>query len=109
MTNKEKDDLNNPNNKICNPPKFHIHGKERREYKKKLNSLKGSLKFYWEFHNEDKYSNELYGIPKVMSDADAKKRYEELNKEYEDLKELLERPYIQRYREERLGKLLDGI
>ena len=105
--NKEKDDMYNPNNRLYNSPKFKVHGHARRELKKELSLLKSAVKGYWTYHNIDKDMASIYkGF--VMSDEDAKEIYDKYVLEVKDIEDRLAVPFIQRYREERLKKLLNN-
>ena len=70
-----------------NQPQFKIFGEERRKLKKELSLLKSSVRYFWHFHNEDKFMTQIYGrngnYP--MSDDVANKRY---NKNLEQIKYL---------------------
>lgn len=73
---------------------FKIKGKERRELKKELFSLKSFAKIYWHYHQLEK---DMYNILNInspdflMSDEDAKKQFDDTNNKIlkieKDLKE----------------------
>lgn len=78
-----------------NSPQFKIHGKERRELKKKLAFSKSFLKHFWSCHQMDKDMASIYGGKDdyPMSDIDAQKRYDEEVKKIEKMEEKLSVPY----------------
>ena len=78
-----------------NQPQFKIFGEERRKLKKELSLLKSSVRYFWHFHNEDKFMTQFYGgsgnYP--MSDDVANKRYDQKLEQIKHLENILQQPY----------------
>lgn len=78
-----------------NRPQFKIFGEERRKLKKELSLLKSSVRYFWHFHNEDKFLTQIYGgsgnYP--MSDEVANQRYNQKLEQIKSLEEILQEPY----------------
>ena len=78
-----------------NGPQFKIFGEERRKLKKELSLLKSSVRYFWHFHNEDKFMTQIYGGREdyPMSDEEAQKRYDKKLIQITKLEEILQQPY----------------
>jgi len=78
-------------------PQFKIHGKERRQFKKDLASLRSFIKTFWFYHQMDKDMAEIFGGTNdyPMSDDKTQIMYDDgLNKIKEMEAELI-KPYSQ--------------
>ena len=78
-----------------NQPQFKIFGERRKELKKELSLLKQSVRYFWHFHNEDKFMTQFYGGQEryPMSDDEAQKRYDKKLEKIKSLEEKLAQPY----------------
>ncbi len=78
-----------------NTPQFKIYGEERRKVKKELSLLKLSVRYFWHFHNEDKFLTQIYGgrADYPMSDVEAKRRYDSKLIKIKQLEDKLDIPY----------------
>ncbi len=78
-----------------NTPQFKIYGEERRKLKKELSLLKLSVRYFWHFHNEDKFLTQIYGGREdyPMSDIEAQRRYESKLIKIKQLEDKLDIPY----------------
>lgn len=78
-----------------NQPQFKIFGEERRKLKKELSQLKSSVRYFWHFHNEDKFMTQFYGSSEnyPMSDDVAKQRYDKKIEQIKYLESKLQEPY----------------
>jgi hypothetical protein len=74
-----------------NTPQFKIHGKERRALKKKLSEYQSIVKYFWHCHSLDKDMTSIYGGNEnyPMDDTEALLKFNKINKELENIKELL--------------------
>ncbi len=78
-----------------NQPQFKIFGEERRELKKELSKLKLSVRYFWHFHNEDKFMTQIYGGNEnyPMSDDVAQQRYDKKLQQINYLESKLQEPH----------------
>lgn len=78
-----------------NQPQFKIFGEERRKLKKELSQLKSSVRYFWHFHNEDKFMTQFYGSSEnyPMSDNVAQQRYDQKLIKIQELEDILKEPY----------------
>lgn len=101
MNNKSKYGILNPNNKLMNPPKYAIHGEERRKMRKELSLYKSIVETFWRDHQMEK------DMGYCMSDSEAQIIFDDNVNKVKEMEELLSKPYLPIYREERLSKILD--
>lgn len=99
--NKSKDEILNPNNKLMNPPKYEIHGNERRKMREELSLYKSFVETFWRDHQMEK------DMGYCMSDSEAQLIYDSNINKVKEMEYLLSKPYLPIYREERLSKILD--
>ena len=78
-----------------NSPQYKIFGEERRKLKKELSLLKQSVRYFWHFHNEDKFMTQFYGSQEgyPMSNEEAEKRYNKKILQIQQLESKLVEPY----------------
>jgi len=78
-----------------NGPQFKIFGEERRKLKKELSLLKSFVRYFWHFHNEDKFMTQIYGSSGnyPMSDNVAQQRYDKKIEQIKYLENKLQEPY----------------